>query len=90
MNPLIFWAIRDTRVLDHSSDDEHLAHQRLEHGDELAALDRDGRWVAAIRRWSQQDAEAATLDGRDQAHESIRAAHGRPIAPHTPPAVPGY
>lgn len=76
MNPLIIWATRDVSTLDHSSDDERLAHQRVHDAHELPPLERDGRWVAAIRRWAEQDAVAAEFDGRDAAHAATRARHG--------------
>ncbi|MET0725392.1 MAG: hypothetical protein ABWY36_03515 [Leifsonia sp.] len=86
MNPLAFWATRDVRMLDHSTDDEALRHQRLDHVEELEPLDRDGRWAAAIHRWAQQDAAAAAADEADRAHAATRARHDT-VPGHHPRAV---
>lgn len=75
MNPLIIWATRDVRTLDHSTDDEKLRHQRVHDSDELTPLERDGRWAAAIHRWAMQDEAAALADQADGAHEVTRARH---------------
>lgn len=75
MNPLILWAVRDIRMLDHSGDDETLRHQQVHEAAELDPLERDGRWAAAIHRWAMQDEAAALADQADAAHEITRSRH---------------
>ncbi len=58
MHPLALWLINSSQLRERDDDDRMLRRQREARGRDFDVA-RDGRWAAAMRRWSEEDAAAA-------------------------------
>ncbi|WP_426515835.1 hypothetical protein ACPPVQ_14675 [Diaminobutyricibacter sp. McL0618] len=58
MHPLALWLINSSQFRERDDDDRMLRRQREARGRDFDVA-RDGRWAAAMRRWSEEDAAAA-------------------------------
>ena len=58
MHPLALWLINSSQRRERDAEDQMMRRQREAHGQEFDAA-RDGRWAAAMHRWSEEDAAAS-------------------------------
>ena len=58
MHPLALWLINSSQLRERDNEDRMMRRQREARGREFDVV-RDGRWAAALHRWTEEDAAAS-------------------------------